>query len=844
MPTEKTLFRCGPYAVIERLGEGATGSVWRAWDAKYRRTAAIKFMHVDLDEERRRRFQSEVRAQARLRHPGVVRIYDYGETDEPLEPEGGEPLAAGTPYLVMEFADGGSLPTAEPMEDWRGLRHLLYQLLDALAHAHSRAIVHRDLKPANIMQFEADPEAPGPIYKLADFGLAQAMAVAPSDSSRRGGKSVVGTPAYMAPEQFEGRWQFLGPWTDLYQLGIAAYEWWCGRLPFPDDEMHELAQAHVQRAPPPPNPQFHAPPQFEEWIYRAIAKSPDARFQRAVDAAHALLQIDDLDEAALREIEEASSAASSAEFAIPTLVRTVADTREGSPELALESTGPATLDAHERLEIDSLPPVPSFDALGADVEPEGRPVGTGRGIVGVARPAYVGRLDERRRLWEGLEEVATSGQPRATVIRGPRRSGKSRLGEWLLSRAYEMGAAHVLNALHESGYSRMGEFGGMVGRSLQLVDLDEDEIRDRIDGSMRGLGEGDDGRIGELAARLARFTWARIGQGEGRPRRTGTRQDWLRAVTELLEWYAELRPVVVVLDDLHDADEAVTWLRRFAASPSERPIYVVATYTPGVDPATDRFVETLEERSRVETIELAAPDRQLAQRAAETLLPMDASLRDHLVETVDGELGRLQALVGHLVEHRALVRRREGYQLDAGRSHIEAVAEAVWERRIADALGAVPGEDRTRVQFALEQAAAFGIRVDDNEWERACEREGTAIGDRLKEPLFAAGLAEPMAGGWQFRDPRAAQPVRASARNQGRWRDHHLRCARTVEEMYEGGAVVHIKRVAWHLARAGRIDEALDRVGRALAEAVARSDPPVARELERLHTTLQEKADA
>ncbi|MFT5686059.1 MAG: serine/threonine protein kinase, partial [Myxococcota bacterium] len=200
----------GGFVLGELIGRGGTAEVWRA--AHMGRPIAVKVLTTERARHPRyhQLFRNEVRATAGLSHPGVLTVLEHGEMLPP-DPR------AGCPWLAMELADGGSLHPRCGRQDWATCKTQLLSLLSALAHAHARGIIHRDIKPTNALFV-------GGVLKLSDFGLAW--------SGSEEVNTIVGTPAYMAPEQFEGHWREFGPWTDLYALGCLAWQLVCGAPPF------------------------------------------------------------------------------------------------------------------------------------------------------------------------------------------------------------------------------------------------------------------------------------------------------------------------------------------------------------------------------------------------------------------------------------------------------------------------------------------------------------------------------------------------------------------------------------------------------------------------------------
>jgi eukaryotic-like serine/threonine-protein kinase len=203
----------GRYRLGERLGGGGFGVVWRAEDERLEREVAVKVVPSSGDLDDDARVQREAVAAARLNHPGIVALYELGRDDHAA-------------YLVSELVDGATLAelAREGAVSDRDVARIGAALCDALAHAHARGVVHRDVKPSNVMVI-AEPAAGAGFAKLTDFGIAR---LATSDALTATG-DVVGTLAYMAPEQAEGRG--VGPESDVYSLALTLYEAWTGSNP-------------------------------------------------------------------------------------------------------------------------------------------------------------------------------------------------------------------------------------------------------------------------------------------------------------------------------------------------------------------------------------------------------------------------------------------------------------------------------------------------------------------------------------------------------------------------------------------------------------------------------------
>jgi serine/threonine-protein kinase len=260
----------GNYRLLAKLGEGGMGKVFRGIDLTLERTVAIKVLHSELARRADvvERFRKEAIILARLHHPNISTLFSFFREGNSW-------------FMVMEFASGETLdrhiarhPHGMP---WQRAVSLTLQCLQALEHAHSQGVIHRDLKPANVMV------AAHSAVKVMDFGIA--WLVGGSHLTRTG--HLVGSPAYMSPEQVRG--QEPDPRSDLYALGIVLYEMLAGQPPFRASSDYELLKAHVERSPPPLRRRLpELPVALEQSLMRALAKKPEERFQTALDFRLAL----------------------------------------------------------------------------------------------------------------------------------------------------------------------------------------------------------------------------------------------------------------------------------------------------------------------------------------------------------------------------------------------------------------------------------------------------------------------------------------------------------------------------------------------------------------------------
>ena len=272
----------GRYKIIKQLGEGGMGAVFKAQDITLQRDVAIKVLHPHLLQQAnlKERFLQEARSAAKLDHPGIVKVYDFGKEGSVL-------------YIVMEFILGVSLHQLlrdlEAGKKWIVLDEavgLTREVCLALDHAHRHGVLHRDIKPANIM-LKPEPSNELPYRPvLTDLGLAKLLE---GQALTQEGTSM-GTPAYMSPEQAMGR--TTDRRSDVYSLGILLYELAVGRLPFPARTITEAIRFHTKEDPPPPRSIRPDLPVFlERVILRALTKNPAKRFPDSATMAQALAAI-------------------------------------------------------------------------------------------------------------------------------------------------------------------------------------------------------------------------------------------------------------------------------------------------------------------------------------------------------------------------------------------------------------------------------------------------------------------------------------------------------------------------------------------------------------------------
>jgi serine/threonine-protein kinase len=265
----------GRYRILERIGAGAMGAVYRAEQVGLQRPVALKVLkkQADSSADVAARFEREARAMSALAHPNTVRVYDFGSTEH------------GLLFLAMELLEGQlatdrlgdseALPTTDAII-WA------QQVLRSIGEAHAKGIVHRDIKPDNIFLARVQGE-PDPMVKVLDFGIAKAVGGDHKlDQFETLDGTVFGTPRYMSPEQAQGK--PIDHRSDLYAVGIVLYELLVGEPPFVDRDAVVVMAKHIREQPPPLRraaPTRSLPASLQRVLDRALSKSPEERFQSA-----------------------------------------------------------------------------------------------------------------------------------------------------------------------------------------------------------------------------------------------------------------------------------------------------------------------------------------------------------------------------------------------------------------------------------------------------------------------------------------------------------------------------------------------------------------------------------
>ena len=813
----------GPFIVQERIGAGGFGDVYRAEHEDGGISVAIKVVTAEAarQPDYQDEFRREVRAVAGLEHPHVVQVYDYGMIPASAASIGSG-LIAGSPYLVMELATGSLADIPIPMP-WETCRFVLHDLLSALAHAHAKGLIHRDIKPANALLVEGRE---GRILRLSDFGIAQTQHenTGPSEEG-----VAVGTPSYMAPEQFLGNWRALGPWTDLYQTGIMAFQLAMGVCPFEADTFMALAMKHVREPLPASIEPPGYPASFGTWLRRMCAKRPGDRFASAAEAAWALAQIDDGDrpeidrdgrgrtEFGLLRRRRMDSGAFDATLGGIALTSAMATIRFESSEPRLRSL--AAMDAADVGATSSVP-WQLAPTTGISGNAASRLGSVGAGLFGLRSIPIVGRSALQQTLWETLHRVRESGQCEAVLLEGGPGVGKSRLAAWLAESADELGLATPV-VIRSERSDTSGGLGRALANIYRCSGLQRKELRERIEQLLCEEGVPDPRAHDALAELICE-------ELPGLDITTNTHQRFVRfgssserhAVFEqFLRRTAARRPVVLWLDDAHFGGDALSMLLALLRQGTGLPLVAVVTCR------DDLLAERSVERALLQEFASTAACRHVA------VTPLDEESQHQLVANLLGLSGELAAsvrqraggnplfaiqLIGDLIARGDLVGTRSGFALRHGaKVELPADVRALWNVRIERATAQIGPQART----VLQVAALLGVSVDARELRTLSLRVGILDAPASLEALADEGLLERTDGGWRFNHPLLRESLEAEARSMAEWHYWNYACAEVLSSIYEPGSRGLEARRATHLQASRAWSEALNALNAAVREA-------------------------
>jgi serine/threonine protein kinase/tetratricopeptide (TPR) repeat protein len=767
-------FSLGAFDLEELLGRGSNGEVWRATHRHTKTPVAVKVLtsrEARLPEVTTA-LETEVRSVAALDHPNIIMLLDLGRIEgrnDHFPPE--------SPYLVMELASGGPLEGIRPLRRYEHLRAILLALLDALAHAHARGVLHRDLAPRNILIAKKDDLRPG--LKIADFGIAMPLARSVETEHEDG---VIGTLAFMAPEQLRARWRDYGPWTDLFSVGLIAQRLATGRQPFEAQSPSQMFEARLFNRRAPLDPLFPLPNGFGAWLDRMVEVDPAHRFQRASDAAYALAELtspedfDEFDDTTVRAIGSSSG-------------KTLAP-------LAEAPTDP-------RPSPERPPPMPKTWRHSRPVPPPVHLVGAGLGLYKFRSVPFVDRDAERDAIWSAMTDVRRDGRPRMCVISGPGGAGRSRLAEWMAQRAHELGTGTILGATFAEIAGRSDGLGPMLERFFRTSGLHKTEALEQVKSRLAWYGVLDD----VMARAIARVTHPPIAIDEESFTGLDERSDRYEVLRGFLARIGSKRPVVMLLDDVHYGADALSFVEQVFGTPRATPVLFLATCSPSI--LERRLIESallhgLLESSRTTKIDLAPLGPEHHRELLEKLVPLAPDALDYVGERTKNNPLLAVELIGEWIDRGVLESSDSGFRVRAGpKPRIPTRVDEVWMDQLERLTRDRPGDWWP----ALEIAAVLGQHVDRREWAKALDSGATVVGDEARKELERALLDGKLATtgprGFAFAHPRLVASLVHRAAAGGRLESHHDACARAIEAVPSNA-----ERLATHLLGAGRAREA------------------------------------
>lgn len=793
LPIESEPVPLGPFELRHPLGRGAMGEVWAGVHRAHDTPVAIKILTGAVAERAGYllSFRQEVRASAGLDHPNIVTTYDFGYIPKTTEEISQGRYPAGRPFLVMELVEGGSLASRRGNLEWPELYRILLGLLDALGHAHARGLIHRDLKPHNVLL----PLGPGAAaVKLTDFGLAHALDRHEDDPWR---EHLAGTPNYMAPEQIECRWRDYGPWTDVYAFGCLAWSLVTGLPPFAARDPREVLRNQVRKAPPPLSAevlrQRGVPAGFEAWLLRMLEKDPALRYQRAADAAWALLALVE-GHAPLTPADMAAT-----RWQLPAL----------TPEGEVAAVGGARALTWTMEELSSV--IDEGSELGSEVPPMPaswrRPeevrwqplIGAGLGLFGLRAVPLIDRLTERDRLWRALRRVHRDGLPRAVVVRGAAGLGKSHLVRWLCERAHEVGAATILKASHSPVGTPHDGLAAMLGRFHGCDDLPRSAVVDRMLRILSTLQPGEQAHQVELAHLLAELITGARGEFGGMPR-----ERRFSLLIDHLRMLSRQRPLILWVEDAQWGEEAVEFGRRLLESEDEVRVLMVYALRTQRDDDGSLEVEALERHPAAERVTVGPVPAADMPDLIHALLGLESDAAAEVEQRCEGNPLFAVQLVGDWVQRGVLVPGALGFDLKPGvKVGLPDGVHALWRQRIEEAL------PDAQHQEAITLAALLGPNFEQRVWERAVRARGlradAEVLDHLADRglLWSEGRAPAMT--WGFVHGMLRESLERQAEEAQVIKQLHLCCAEALAgQKYNGLA----ERRARHLLAGGVLTSA------------------------------------
>jgi serine/threonine protein kinase/tetratricopeptide (TPR) repeat protein len=690
----------GRFVIQERVGEGGMGAVYRALQTSLDREVALKVLHSDVafTARARRRFGREARAIARLNHPHIASVFDFG-TDNDEQ----------TLWLAMEMVDGHSMSRMKREDiDILRLMSVTDQVLSALSAAHARGIIHRDMKPSNVLITRDDEGRE--IIKLVDFGLAATQSGDLNLKGAPGGienetegekkRMILGTPRYMAPEIFSRK--PVDPRVDLYALGIILFEILAGSPPYPGDDPRELMEAHLHQ----PIPQLKArddrelPPELERVIYRLMAKDLAERFQSAAEVREALQAV----------INEFSY--------VPWMVM-----------------GPQIEDPSSSGHPGNLSSPGFLSGYGGQTIPptalDGSSSRLGRGSNQQA--PLVGLTDERRAAERQIRRAVQQGKGSLVLLEGAAGVGKTRLIDWLGVRVEESGVMRLVRGVYSKSSGRFSGVRSVLDELFDTRDAAYDDVPRIVRNKLESWGFSDS-EI-ELTVKLMQPGGEEAVFERGEPsadRQAQRRERVFSTVERVLRRSAQERPLLVVLEDLQYASgPTAAFLEHLALGLQLNPIplIVLGSFRTGEIRGSHEMGQALERLSRFSGEDVARIKiGRLSDAEIESLIAKLAPVGDEVIEAIkhrsSGNPLHATEILRYLQESGKLVYDNGQLRLDDGVGIDDEIPNEIVDLMRYRARQTVENAEHPQAMRAiLERCALLGRRFDYRLLRRLVTRE-------------------------------------------------------------------------------------------------------------------------
>lgn len=680
----------GRFVVLEKIGAGGMGAVYRALQTSLDREVALKVLHSDkaFTARARRRFGREARAIARLNHPHIAGVFDFGTDNDDQ-----------TLWLAMELVDGFAMSRLKREDiDILRLASLTDQVLSALSAAHARGIIHRDLKPSNILVTRDDEGRE--IIKLVDFGLAATQSGDLDLTNAPGGlgneksevssrRVILGTPRYMAPEIF--RRKPVDPKVDLYALGVILFEILAGKPPYPGDDPKKVMKAHLHA----PIPQLEVrdgrevPPELERCIYRLLAKDPTERIQTAAEARESIQTV----------INQFSY--------VPWMV-----------------TGPQMGDPGGLSHPGNISTAGFLSGYGGRTVPPAAMFGgtSSFGVNSSQKSPLVGRVEERRSIERYVRRAVEQQEGALVFVEGAAGCGKSRLIEWIRVRVEESGVMRVAQGAYTRSMSGFNGVRAIIESVLGTEDASYDQLPYMVRTKLERWGFSESEV--ELTVRLMQPGGedAVFDPGDFDGARATTRRERVFSTLEsILRRASKERPLLVILEDLHHSGEPTAAFLEHLSVGLEfnpAPLVVVGSVQSGELRNSPYLKSALERLSKVgaDDVLRVTLDRMSDKEIVsliENLAPVEANVATEVARRVSGNPLHATELLRYLKESGKLLYDSGSWVLANGIDIDEEIPTEIADMMRYRARQVWEGADDTASMKAiLERAAILGRRFD------------------------------------------------------------------------------------------------------------------------------------